>query len=519
MAIHSENILIELARRDKVPGWVKELVYRTLRYGELPYESVEEVFEIFDKKGNAISSEPTLEVDEPLRLCSIKHLQGVNALRNGEEAKLCEEGITIFYGINGSGKSGYYRILHHLSGSPNAKDVLPNIYSDKGTSAIKAKIVCKLGDGCGKNTTFTWDNTASTKGLPPFNRISCFDSSSVHHLIHQHTPNTYVLDTQGAFSIRDFEVNLGMLITFCPDREVELELDKLLAIDFTVLYDAYLRTLKETFTNEVKKLIHRNLDVSIIKDRYDEPLIEIKLSKPYNVEDVLSEGELKAISLALFISEQEVKPIKDPIIFDDPVNSLDDELIARFERRLTEIENPIILFTHNHWFADKLISDKKRVKRYSCKSTFADRMASKRPLKHLIAYRITSWNNDKGIISEYEELSSKLYLDKAKTILGDKDYNDTKATNATSCLRKTIEYLVDERVFLGLKPCKYRSNHDSVNWMELKKLSRVPIKTIETLEDLYGRLSVGGEHLGFESIEMPLEHDELQEIYDELSKL
>lgn len=517
MAIHSENILLEFSRRPHTHGWIKELVYRTLEKGELNLDNIKDVYEIFKKDDDAVSSEPSIEDDLPLKLCSIKHLHGVNALKENEKASLCEEGITVFYGTNGSGKSGYYRILKHLSGDITAKNVLPNIFKEVSTSHIEAEIEYRLGkDDSNPVKSFTWNNTNTTKGFSPFNRISCFDSLKVHQLIQQHKPNTYVLDTQGAYSIRDFEINLSKLITFCPDKGNELHLDKFLSVNFTSLYYQYLHALKDVFSKEVKFLIQRELDVNLIDEGSKEPKIEIKLSKPYEVEDVLSEGELKAISLALFIAEQELKPIKDPLIFDDPVNSLDDKIISRFERRLTQLDNPIILFTHNRWFAERLICDKKLVKRYSTNSNYKDR---KKSIKHLFAYKVSSWNKDKGIISEYEDLTAIHYLNRAKAILDKKDYKDTDGTDATSFLRKSIEFLVDEKVFLGLKPCKYRSSHDSISWTELKKLKEVPIETIEKLEEMYGRLSGGGEHLGFESIELPLEHDELQEIYDELSKL
>src|ERR1051326_8893757 len=45
-----------------------------------------------------------------LRLTAIKDVDGVNALRPGQELKLGEQ-LTVIYGENGSGKSGYARIL------------------------------------------------------------------------------------------------------------------------------------------------------------------------------------------------------------------------------------------------------------------------------------------------------------------------------------------------------------------------------------------------------------------------
>lgn len=73
--------------------------------------------------------------------------------------------------------------------------------------------------------------------------------------------------------------------------------------------------------------------------------------------DVLSEGEQKVIALADFLAEASLKP-PAPVIFDDPINSLD-------YRRLTEVVNRIvslsdtrqvIVFTHNIWFTTELLA-------------------------------------------------------------------------------------------------------------------------------------------------------------------
>lgn len=68
-----------------------------------------------------------------------------------------------------------------------------------------------------------------------------------------------------------------------------------------------------------------------------------------NIDDILSEGEQKAISLADFLAELSTQAIKTPVIFDDPVTSFDhqrikvvaDRVIKESERR------QVIILTHN----------------------------------------------------------------------------------------------------------------------------------------------------------------------------
>ena len=74
--------------------------------------------------------------------------------------------------------------------------------------------------------------------------------------------------------------------------------------------------------------------------------------------EILSEGEQKAIALADFIAETNITTINKGIIFDDPVNSLDEERKSVIAKRLVEISNDkqVIIFTHDLVFVSSLIN-------------------------------------------------------------------------------------------------------------------------------------------------------------------
>ena len=73
---------------------------------------------------------------------------------------------------------------------------------------------------------------------------------------------------------------------------------------------------------------------------------------------VLSEGEQKVTALADFLAETSLRSTSAPIIFDDPITSLDarrnDDVASRIVG-LSE-EQQVIVFTHHLYFASKLIS-------------------------------------------------------------------------------------------------------------------------------------------------------------------
>jgi AAA domain len=79
-------------------------------------------------------------------------------------------------------------------------------------------------------------------------------------------------------------------------------------------------------------------------------------SGEYRPSDVLSEGEQKVIALADFLAETSLKP-PAPVIFDDPINSLDYKRMADVVTRLVFLSETrqVIVFTHNIWFTTELL--------------------------------------------------------------------------------------------------------------------------------------------------------------------
>lgn len=107
---------------------------------------------------------------------------------------------------------------------------------------------------------------------------------------------------------------------------------------FELHYDIGLR-----FSNNASKC-YQSLKTSEIKD------------DRYNIEKILSEGERKIVALSCFLAEYSISGGKIPLIFDDPVNSLDDNYRTKIEKRLIELakDTQVIIFTHNFLFFNNL---------------------------------------------------------------------------------------------------------------------------------------------------------------------
>jgi hypothetical protein len=93
-----------------------------------------------------------------------------------------------------------------------------------------------------------------------------------------------------------------------------------------------------------------------------------KLVASYKPNEVLSEGEQKVLALADFLAEVTCVPASSPVVFDDPITSMDYRRIHEVCDRIIALaaDHQIIVFTHNIWFAAELLgkADKKNWKYY-----------------------------------------------------------------------------------------------------------------------------------------------------------
>ena len=105
-----------------------------------------------------------------LRLCSISDVRGVNALAPRKPLEFGKSNITIVYGSNGSGKSGYVRLLKHVCGARETGTLHRNVYRS-GNAVQQARISFEK-DGILKS--HTWSGQGVCENL---NSVDIFDTS------------------------------------------------------------------------------------------------------------------------------------------------------------------------------------------------------------------------------------------------------------------------------------------------------------------------------------------------------
>lgn len=203
--------------------------------------------------------------------------------------------------------------------------------------------------------------------------------------------------------------------------------------------------VRQDFEDKFKKELialrkpHLKVDLDFGTDRGNSVVYQ-KISS-HALADILSEGEQKAIALAEFLTELQLDNTKAPIVFDDPVNSLDHNIIDEVARRLLNLssERQVVVFTHSVLLFNSFLY-------FSKQPTFSE----------LVCKFYNSKNEylETGVITEAEEEINKVksYISKVNSILNntprDREEADV-AEDGYGFLRSAIELFVEHEIFQG----------------------------------------------------------------------
>lgn len=111
--------------------------------------------------------------EEAVALSKVSGVAGVNALASDQELTFGADGITIIYGDNGSGKSGYCRVLKHACRSRDRKFNIHSDISAPSDTPQSAMIAYAAGD---KDKTASWSPELSVDAA--LGQVSIFDARS-----------------------------------------------------------------------------------------------------------------------------------------------------------------------------------------------------------------------------------------------------------------------------------------------------------------------------------------------------
>lgn len=121
---------------NKQHEWIGEAAHRLLTKGNLDAKDIGDLVAMAKKpepKKNNPRSFAALTRDaaapEELRLESIGPVSGIDALNPKQPLSFGSDNLSVVYGTNGSGKSGYTRILTRACGKAHSSDLRSNVYA------------------------------------------------------------------------------------------------------------------------------------------------------------------------------------------------------------------------------------------------------------------------------------------------------------------------------------------------------------------------------------------------------
>lgn len=168
------------------PAWQRDALRRLVTNGGISTQDLGELYAICidaDANYSPLSKEHIATEalpNEPVSLVRINDPVGINALAPDQSLEFASNGLTIVYGDNGSGKSGYVRVLKHACRSRDEKvKILPEIGGTE-SNLQSAKIHFNHGD---IRSEMDW--SPKEDGRPELTAVSIFDSKSASTHVEQ----------------------------------------------------------------------------------------------------------------------------------------------------------------------------------------------------------------------------------------------------------------------------------------------------------------------------------------------
>ena len=177
-----QGILIQWANEQD--PWVRAIVAAVLEeQGPVENDVIDKSFEIL-LRTNGLSDDaaavdvPLLvedalsaEEDASMTIDRLRDVVGVNALAPDQTIEF-DKNLTILFGQNGSGKTGYARVIKRAAGARSQENILGNVASGAASPMPRACFDLTV------DSTYQEVDWSNDVGRDPLNRVRVFDSQT-----------------------------------------------------------------------------------------------------------------------------------------------------------------------------------------------------------------------------------------------------------------------------------------------------------------------------------------------------
>jgi energy-coupling factor transporter ATP-binding protein EcfA2 len=158
-------------------------IFLRSKYGLI--DEGERVPEIKPTKRGEISGAGGLD---KVTLKAIKKLHNVNMLPDDSSLLFCHKGLTVIYGENGTGKSGYARVLKRACHARDTEDILPNVFSTNKIGSARAHFKVSVNDK--EYPDIEWIDSEKDNSI--LSNICVFDSKCARVIVNEKNEISYL---------------------------------------------------------------------------------------------------------------------------------------------------------------------------------------------------------------------------------------------------------------------------------------------------------------------------------------
>ncbi len=181
MSTNAYEYLMEYAEDKKCNPWISKVIKTFIEEaGKLSEESQTKLIaDLLEEEEFVINCSKIVNIssrENTISISKLEHISGVNALASNQLMKFCPE-VNIVYGLNGTGKSSYFRILNEVVGGSKHKKIIGNIYTEENEDVL-TKIEYTVNS---TKKDIQWDNTS--RGIDDFATVRVFDSAYTEGLL------------------------------------------------------------------------------------------------------------------------------------------------------------------------------------------------------------------------------------------------------------------------------------------------------------------------------------------------